>query len=105
MSEYCAKEGLKLEVCDTANVDQTGKDVDYPAWQRKTRYAFFVEMYKKYSAAALFISHMMQLRGLIPHFFSGFPGYKKIRAEIAMNIKSFDDLEKILAGIEKREHL
>jgi tRNA-dihydrouridine synthase B len=48
---------------------------------------------------------MMQLRGLIPHFFSGFPGYKKIRAEIAMNIKSFDDLEKILAGIEKREHL
>ncbi len=58
LSEYCAKEGLKLEVCDTANVDQTGKDVDYPAWQRKTRYAFFVEMYKKYSAAALFISHM-----------------------------------------------
>jgi tRNA-dihydrouridine synthase B len=48
---------------------------------------------------------MMQLRGLIPHFFSGFPGYKKIRAEIAMNIKTFDDLEKILAGIEKREHL
>jgi hypothetical protein len=42
----------------------------------------------------------MQLRGLIPHFFSGFPGYKKIRAEIAMNIKTFDDLTRILDGIE-----
>jgi len=48
---------------------------------------------------------LMQLRGLIPHFFSGFPGYKKIRAEIAINIKTFDDLVKILDGIEKREHL
>jgi nifR3 family TIM-barrel protein len=48
---------------------------------------------------------LMQLRGLIPHFFSGFPGYKKIRAEIAMNIKTVDDLAKILDGIEKREHL
>jgi tRNA-dihydrouridine synthase B len=48
---------------------------------------------------------MMQLRGLVPHFFSGFPGYKKIRAEIAMNIKTFDDLEKILSGIENRQHL
>jgi tRNA-dihydrouridine synthase B len=48
---------------------------------------------------------LMQLRGLIPHFFSGFPGYKKIRAEIAMNIKTFDDLTRILDGIEKRNHL
>ena len=48
---------------------------------------------------------LMQLRGLIPHFFSGFPGYKKIRAEIAMNIKTFDDLTRILDGIEKRDHL
>jgi nifR3 family TIM-barrel protein len=48
---------------------------------------------------------LMQLRGLIPHFFSGFPGYKKIRAEIAMNIASLDDLEKILNGIRNRERL
>jgi tRNA-dihydrouridine synthase B len=48
---------------------------------------------------------LMQLRGLIPHFFSGFPGYKKIRAEIAMNIKTFDDLTRILDGIENRNHL
>lgn len=50
-------------------------------------------------------SAMMQLRGLIPHFFSGFPGYKKIRAEISMNIQTFDDLEKIFAGILSRDHL
>jgi tRNA-dihydrouridine synthase B len=48
---------------------------------------------------------MMQLRGLVPHFFSGFPGYKKIRAEIAMNIKTFDDLELILNGIRNRDRL
>jgi tRNA-dihydrouridine synthase B len=48
---------------------------------------------------------LMQLRGLVPHFFSGFPGYKKIRAEIAMNIQSFDDLERILNGIRNRERL
>ena len=48
---------------------------------------------------------LMQLRGLIPHFFSGFPGFKKIRAEIAMNIQSFDDLERILNGIRNRERL
>ena len=48
---------------------------------------------------------LMQLRGLVPHFFSGFPGYKKIRSEIAMNIKTFDDLTRILDGIEKRGRL
>lgn len=50
-------------------------------------------------------SAIMQLRGLIPHFFSGFPGYKKIRAEIAMNIQTYADLTKILNGIRNREHL
>jgi tRNA-dihydrouridine synthase B len=48
---------------------------------------------------------ILQLRGLLPHFFSGFPGYKKIRAEISMNIQNADDLKKILAGIRNRERL
>ncbi len=48
---------------------------------------------------------IMQLRGLVPHFFSGFPGYKKIRGEISMNIKTFDDLIIILEGIKNRERL
>jgi nifR3 family TIM-barrel protein len=48
---------------------------------------------------------VMQLRGLIPHFFSGFPGYKKIRGEISMNIKTYEDLMVILEGIKNRERL
>jgi len=43
-----------------------------------------------------------QLRGLIPHFFSGFPGYKKIRGQISTNIHSAEDLYKILNGIIDR---
>jgi nifR3 family TIM-barrel protein len=48
---------------------------------------------------------VMQLRGLIPHFFSGFPGYKKIRGEISLNIKTYEDLMAILEGIKNRERL
>jgi nifR3 family TIM-barrel protein len=44
-----------------------------------------------------------ELRGLVPHFFSGFPGYKKIRAEIAMNINTEADLLALLDGIKKRQ--
>jgi len=45
---------------------------------------------------------VMQLRGLIPQFFSGFPGYKKIRAQISMNTKTADDLFRILNGVIER---
>jgi tRNA-dihydrouridine synthase B len=48
---------------------------------------------------------IMQLRGLIPHFFFGFPGYKKIRSEISMNIKTYEDLLLILEGIRNRSRL
>ncbi len=47
----------------------------------------------------------MMLRGLLPKFFTGFPGYKKIRAEISMNIKSYDDIQRILNGIKTRNKL
>ena len=40
-----------------------------------------------------------QLRGILPHFFSGFPGYKKIRLSITESLKSENDLERIWAGI------
>ena len=45
------------------------------------------------------------LRGLLPHFFTGFPGYKKIRAELSVNPHSFTDLQKLLLGIRDRNHL
>lgn len=41
-----------------------------------------------------------ELRGILPHFFSGFPGYKKIRLALATNMKSLLDMEAIFQGIE-----
>ncbi|MCQ2741918.1 MAG: tRNA dihydrouridine synthase DusB [Bacilli bacterium] len=46
-----------------------------------------------------------ELRGLIPHFFSGFPGYKKVRCQIATLIETKDDLWKLLDGISRRKSL
>lgn len=42
-----------------------------------------------------------QLRGILPHFFSGFPGYKKYRLIITESVKSKDDLIKVLNGFRK----
>ena len=41
-----------------------------------------------------------ELRGILPHFFSGFPGYKKIRLALATNMKSAEDMEAIFQGID-----
>ncbi len=41
-----------------------------------------------------------ELRGILPHFFSGFPGYKKIRLALATNMKSVADMEAIFRGVE-----
>ncbi len=45
---------------------------------------------------------IMQLRGIVPHFFNGYPGYKRIRQAISENAKSYEDLEKIFNSIRKR---
>lgn len=41
-----------------------------------------------------------ELRGILPHFFSGFPGYKKIRLALATNMKTVQDMEAIFEGIQ-----
>lgn len=43
-----------------------------------------------------------ELRGLIPHFLKGFPGYKKVRNEIATTVSSADDLSIILNRVKNR---
>ena len=48
---------------------------------------------------------IQELKGLLPHFFSGFPGYKKVRMEIAMNMKSEKDMRGLLNGIRRRATL
>lgn len=45
---------------------------------------------------------VMQLRGIVPHFFSGFPGYKRIRQAISENVRTLDDLEKIFNSVRNR---
>lgn len=45
---------------------------------------------------------IMQLRGIVPHFFNGYPGYKRIRQAISENAKTYEDLEKIFNSIRKR---
>ena len=44
---------------------------------------------------------MRELKGILPHFFSGFPGYKKFRLSITMNMSSVKDMEAIFHGIER----
>ena len=46
-----------------------------------------------------------QLRGILPHFFYGFPGYKKIRLSITETLKSERDLSRIWAGIRAHAQL
>ena len=48
---------------------------------------------------------LMESRGIIPHFYNGFPGYKKIRQAISMNVKSYDDLKKVFDSIKHRGEL
>jgi hypothetical protein len=42
---------------------------------------------------------------LLPHFFAGFAGSKRISIEISQTMNSIDDLDKIIDGIRHREHL
>lgn len=43
-----------------------------------------------------------QLRGILPKFFSGFPGFKKIRNCIAMDAKTKQDLFAVIHGIKNK---
>ena len=42
-----------------------------------------------------------ELKGILPHFFSGFPGYKKFRLAITTSMMSQEDMEHIFCGIER----
>lgn len=43
------------------------------------------------------------LRGILPHFFAGFPGYKKLRVTITTTLNTKDDIDRILKGIREKE--
>lgn len=46
-----------------------------------------------------------QLRGILPHFFTGFPGYKKYRLTITESVKSKADLDRVLNGFKQNLHI
>ena len=46
-----------------------------------------------------------ELRGILPKFFSGFTGYKKLRVAIATSLNTKEDVDKIIAGVRRREQL
>lgn len=46
-----------------------------------------------------------ELRGILPKFFSGFSGYKKLRVGIATSLNTKEDVMKILNGVRRKEAL
>jgi len=46
-----------------------------------------------------------ELKGVLPHFFSGFPGYKKIRLSLTTNMSNEKEMEAIFNGAERELNL
>lgn len=46
-----------------------------------------------------------ELKGILPHFFSGFPGYKKFRLAFTINMSNKNEMEAIFNGIERETKL
>jgi nifR3 family TIM-barrel protein len=48
---------------------------------------------------------IMRLRGLLPHFFTGYPGSKRLSIEVSQTMASAKDLHKTIEGIRVRGNL
>lgn len=46
-----------------------------------------------------------ELKGILPHFFSGFPGYKKIRLSLTTSMSNEKEMEAIFNGAERELNL
>lgn len=80
---------------------ETGELLDNPPPEAQAEYAldFATRLIEQEGEATA----IKQLKGLIPHFFAGFPGYKKIRTEIASKVMTQSQLFRVLEGIKKRK--
>jgi len=86
------------------NLALEGKEYDEslnPSTQAQLALAFAKKLTEQFGKSVA----LMRLRGLIPKFFSGFRGYKKIRSEVSIAAKNYDDIEKILLAISLRKRL
>lgn len=88
-------------VTQIAHYLETGESLPDPSIVQQATWAMdfanmLIELKGEFTA-------IKELRGIVPKFFSGFPGYKKVRNEIAMNTTSKEHLFAVLKGIQQRE--
>lgn len=76
---------------------ETGEDLPKPDIVQQAKWAMEYSQ-KLIDLKGEFVA-VKELRGIIPHFFSGAPGYKKVRNEIAMNTYTKEQLFRVLNGI------
>lgn len=75
----------------------TGEILPDPALKQQVEYALtFAKMLVEDKGEDVAIR---QLKGIIPHFLSGFPGYKKVRLAITQEISSLKQLEALLSQL------
>ena len=79
---------------------ETGEKLPSPTLDQQIDYA---EQYaKKLIELKGEATAIKELKGIVPHFLSGFPGYKKVRNEIAIYTNSSKQLFALLEGIKSR---
>lgn len=59
LKEYCNKLNIKFECLDTSNLEKPSSNVNFQAYARDVRYAFFKKIYLKYGASGLFVAHQL----------------------------------------------
>ena len=78
----------------------TGELLDSPSPCQQIAYAKkYAEMMFGYKGERVGLN---ELRGILPHFLSGFPGYKAIRNQLACKTSTKDELFALLDGLDKR---
>lgn len=59
LKEYCNKLNIKFECLDTSKLEKPSSNVNFQAYARDVRYAFFKKIYLKYGASGLFVAHQL----------------------------------------------
>lgn len=79
------------------------KPLDPPTPKKQAEYAKEFALKLKEEKGDYIAS--LDLRGILPSFFKGFKGFKKIRTEIALHTKTFEDEMRVIDGVINRESI
>lgn len=93
-------EGNPFLVTQINHYLDTGELLESPGVLKQVEYAetlsnMLIEQFGEYVA-------VRELRGILPHFFSGFEGHKKLRMVIATTLNTKEDITKILNGVKNK---